>query len=103
MIGIHEVPTNIHDKDFRGVVYRCIAKMALTAATSQQKMTRTDWKKEKELEEARKAGTAPALQDETGKYVKEFLSVLKQFKVVIFDILIPTSVVNHCENYYCRY
>ncbi|CAB4026100.1 splicing factor 7, partial, partial [Paramuricea clavata] len=41
--------------------------MALSAATSQQKMTRTDWKKEKELEEARKAGTAPALQDETGK------------------------------------
>ena len=41
--------------------------MALSAATAQQKMTRTDWKKEKELEEARKAGTAPALQDETGK------------------------------------
>ena len=46
--------------------------MALSAATSQQKMTRTDWKKEKELEEARKAGTAPALQDETGKYVERY-------------------------------
>ena len=53
-----------------------------STATSQPKMIRTDWKKKKELEEARKAGTAPALQDETGKYVKEFLSVLKQFKVV---------------------
>lgn len=41
------------------------SKMALSAA--QQKLTRTDWKKEKELEEARKAGTAPALQDEEGK------------------------------------
>ncbi|XP_046857148.1 pre-mRNA-splicing factor SLU7-like isoform X3 [Xenia sp. Carnegie-2017] len=41
--------------------------LAASAASSQQKMIRTDWKKEKELEEARKAGTAPALQDETGK------------------------------------
>lgn len=32
-----------------------------------QKKTRLDWRKEKELEEARKAGTAPALQDESGK------------------------------------
>ncbi|KXJ28665.1 Pre-mRNA-splicing factor SLU7 [Exaiptasia diaphana] len=32
-----------------------------------QKKTRLDWRKEKELEEARKAGTAPALQDEEGK------------------------------------
>jgi len=28
---------------------------------------REDWKKLKELEEARKAGTAPAMQDEEGK------------------------------------
>ncbi|XP_031564412.1 pre-mRNA-splicing factor SLU7-like [Actinia tenebrosa] len=32
-----------------------------------QKKTRLDWRKEKELEEARKAGTAPALQDEEGR------------------------------------
>ncbi len=52
--------------------------MALSAATSQQKMTRTDWKKEKELEEARKAGTAPALQDETGKYVERDIESFKK-------------------------
>ncbi|XP_076468426.1 pre-mRNA-splicing factor SLU7-like isoform X2 [Babylonia areolata] len=32
-----------------------------------QKQSREDWKKMKELEEARKAGTAPAMQDEEGK------------------------------------
>jgi pre-mRNA-processing factor SLU7 len=31
------------------------------------KMTREDWRKQKELEEARKAGTAPAEVDEEGK------------------------------------
>lgn len=30
---------------------------------------RVDWKKQKELEEARKAGTAPPEVDEEGKYV----------------------------------
>ena len=34
-----------------------------------QKQSREDWKKMKELEEARKAGTAPAMQDEEGKWV----------------------------------
>nr|KAG5704797.1 hypothetical protein BaRGS_015180 [Batillaria attramentaria] len=32
-----------------------------------KKQSREDWKKMKELEEARKAGTAPAMQDEEGK------------------------------------
>ena len=31
------------------------------------KLNREDWKKQKELEEARKAGTAPAEVDEEGK------------------------------------
>ena len=31
------------------------------------KQSREDWKKAKELEEARKAGTAPAMKDEEGK------------------------------------
>lgn len=34
-----------------------------------KKKTREDWRKAKELEEARKAGTAPAAVDEEGKYV----------------------------------
>ena len=33
----------------------------------QQKLSRDDWKKKKELEEARKAGTAPAEVDEEGR------------------------------------
>ena len=32
-----------------------------------KRQSREDWKKLKELEEARKAGTAPAMQDEEGK------------------------------------
>jgi pre-mRNA-processing factor SLU7 len=32
-----------------------------------QKKSREDWRKAKELEEARKAGNAPAAQDEEGK------------------------------------
>lgn len=37
-----------------------------------QKKTREDWRKAKELEEARKAGQAPAAVDEEGK-LKRFL------------------------------
>ena len=37
------------------------------AAASQQKLSRDDWRKKKELEEARKAGTAPAEVDEEGR------------------------------------
>ena len=35
---------------------------------SSQKNKRVDWKKQKELEEARKAGTAPPEVDEEGRY-----------------------------------
>ncbi len=38
-------------------------------AASGQKLSRDDWRKQKELEEARKAGTAPAEVDEEGRYV----------------------------------
>ena len=34
-----------------------------------KKMSRMDWKKQKELEEARKAGTAPPEVDESGRYI----------------------------------
>ena len=34
---------------------------------NEKKKSRLDWKKEKELEEARKAGTAPPEVDETGR------------------------------------
>ena len=36
---------------------------------SKMASSRDDWKKKKELEEARKAGTAPAEVDEEGRYV----------------------------------
>ena len=36
--------------------------------SSAQKSTKLDWRKQKELEEARKAGTAPPEVDEEGRY-----------------------------------
>ncbi|CAI9732650.1 Hypothetical predicted protein [Octopus vulgaris] len=47
-----------------------VTKMAMSEQTEQdepKKQSREDWKKMKELEEARKAGTVPAMQDEEGK------------------------------------
>ena len=38
-----------------------------TGAAAGQKLSRDDWRKKKELEEARKAGTAPAEVDESGR------------------------------------
>jgi pre-mRNA-processing factor SLU7 len=40
-----------------------------------QKKSREDWRKAKELEEARKAGQAPAAVDEEGKF-SEFLTII---------------------------
>ena len=39
----------------------------MSGAAAGQKLSREDWRKKKELEEARKAGTAPAEVDETGR------------------------------------
>jgi hypothetical protein len=53
---------------FEGLWVKTANKMAdSTTSQEPQKKTRLDWRKEKELEEARKAGTAPALQDEEGR------------------------------------
>ena len=40
----------------------------MSAAAGQNKLSRDDWRKKKELEEARKAGTAPAEVDEEGRW-----------------------------------
>lgn len=37
------------------------------AGEEPKKQSREEWKKERELEEMRKAGTAPAMKDEEGK------------------------------------
>ena len=44
-----------------------------SSAVSAQKLSREDWRKKKELEEARKAGTAPAEVDEEGRQVYRLL------------------------------
>ena len=46
---------------------KSFSKMANSNANFGQKLSRDDWKKKKELEEARKAGTAPAEVDEEGR------------------------------------
>ena len=40
---------------------------------AEQRKRREEYKKTKELEEARKAGTVPAMQDEEGKYENAYL------------------------------
>lgn len=57
-----------------------VAKQAqLDDGNEPQKKTREDYKKMKELEEARKAGTVPAMQDEEGKYVHTLSAVCVAF------------------------
>ena len=41
--------------------------ITMSGAAAGQKLSREDWRKKKELEEARKAGTAPAEVDEEGR------------------------------------
>lgn len=47
-----------------------IASKSQSVGSEPQKKTREDWRKAKELEEARKAGTAPAAVDEEGNFYK---------------------------------
>lgn len=49
-----------------------IASKSQGVTNEPQKKTREDWRKAKELEEARKAGTAPAAVDEEGNKAKYF-------------------------------
>ena len=44
------------------------ASTSSAAGDEPQKRSREDWRKAKELEEARKAGTAPAAVDEEGNF-----------------------------------
>lgn len=44
-----------------------IAKEGKQDGDEPVKKSREDYKKQKEMEEARKAGTVPAMQDESGK------------------------------------
>lgn len=44
-----------------------LADKGTTEEDPNQKKSREDWRKAKELEEARKAGNAPAAQDEEGE------------------------------------
>lgn len=52
-----------------------------------RKQSREEWKKQRELEEMRKAGTAPAMQDEEGKYVVSFTDFL--FDITSLLALVP--------------
>ena len=63
-----------------------------------KKMSRLDWKKQKELEEARKAGTAPPEVDESGRYcsntprhpsslVDYYFTIYRVFQLIIIVIL----------------
>lgn len=45
-----------------------LADKGTTEEDPNQKKSREDWRKAKELEEARKAGNAPAAQDEEGEW-----------------------------------
>lgn len=52
----------------RNVPISEILKNKSTFEDEPRKKSREDWRKAKELEEARKAGTAPAAVDEEGKF-----------------------------------
>lgn len=59
-----------------------------------KKKSREDWRKQKELEEMRKAGTAPAMTDEEGKWVKEQLFVNDFEKLLSTQLLGKYALLN---------
>lgn len=65
-------------------------------AASGQKLSRDDWRKQKELEEARKAGTAPAEVDEEGRWV---LSSTVQCSWSFFNMLVFFIFQRHQSSY----
>jgi len=61
------VPPSAISKDSKMKVTAAMPSKNLHDDESQQKQSREDWRKTKELEEMRKAGTAPAAVDEEGR------------------------------------
>lgn len=63
-----------------------IASKSNSIGNEPQKKTREDWRKAKELEEARKAGTAPAAVDEEGN-IQEFFVTIQHLSITLVILL----------------
>jgi pre-mRNA-processing factor SLU7 len=67
LLVIDLINTNVMANPLTNAPVSEILKNASTFEDEPRKKSREDWRKAKELEEARKAGTAPAAVDEEGK------------------------------------